>query len=199
EATCSGQLGACCVSNGDCYQTTQAICESSLNTFLGLGVPCMPGACVAATGACWLGGICTADLTQSDCAAGGGFYLGDDTGCGLGCPDVLTVKINEIRIDHGGDDVNEYFELSGAPGTPLGSLTYIVIGDGTGGSGVVEAVVPLAGQSIQADGLFLVGKTSTLPDFPGATVDLAAGDALVFENSDNVTHMLVQDFSGTVG
>ena len=39
------------------------------------------------------------------------------------------VIINEIRIDQPGSDVDEYFELAGAPGTSLDGLTYIVIGD----------------------------------------------------------------------
>ena len=59
-----------------------------------------------------------------------------------------TVTISEIRIDQPGSDNDEYFELAGAPGTSLDGLTYIVIGDGTNGSGVIEAVVPLTGQRL---------------------------------------------------
>ena len=58
------------------------------------------------------------------------------------------VTISEIRIDQPSTDNDEYFELAGAAGTSMNGLTYLVIGDGTGGSGVIEAVVDLTGQSI---------------------------------------------------
>ena len=112
-----------------------------------------------------------------ECAAGGG------------------VTISEVRIDQPGADVDEYFELAAEPGTSLDGLTYIVIGDGTGGSGVVECVVPLDGFSAPASGYFLAAKDdNTL----GVVADLIT-DAIIFENSDNVTHMLVRGFTGAIG
>jgi hypothetical protein len=120
---------------------------------------------------------------------------------GNGIPDNCEVTvppglvINEIRIDEDGTDINEYVELRGDPGTPLNGLTYLVIGDGTGGSGTIEAVVGLNGHSIQADGLFLITEdTFSLP----GTADLvlsSLSNGLNFENNDNVTHMLVANFS----
>jgi hypothetical protein len=106
------------------------------------------------------------------------------------------VMINEIRIDQSGADDDEYFELSGTPGESLDGLTYIVIGDGTGGSGVIENVTNLDGLMIAADGLFLVVE-STWTGGCGDTPDLVG--TLDFENSDNVTHMLVSDFTGAIG
>ena len=103
------------------------------------------------------------------------------------------VSINEIRIDQTGSDLDEYLELWGAPGESLSPLTYIVIGDGTGGSGVIETVIDLAGYSVGSNGTFLVSE---------ATFTLGAPDLvsnLNFENSDNVTHMLVDGFTGTNG
>ena len=103
------------------------------------------------------------------------------------------VTINEVRIDNGGADTDEYFELMGAPGLSLDGYTYIVIGDGAGGSGTVENVTDLTGQSIQADGFLSVHKEGTV----GACtydVDLTMN----FENSDNVTHMLVIGFTGAL-
>jgi hypothetical protein len=105
------------------------------------------------------------------------------------------IIINEIRVDQTGTDNDEYFELKGGIGQSLDGLTYIVIGDGTGGSGVVEAIVSLAGQSVASDGLFLVAET---------TITLGSADLLVgttglnFENTDNVTHALVRGFTGTL-
>ena len=88
--------------------------------------------------------------------------------------------INEIRIDQPGSDVDEYFELSGPAGESLDGLTYLVIGDGTGGSGVIEAVVDLSGATIPAGGFFVAAEAS----FTLGTADLTT--SLGFENSDNV-------------
>lgn len=98
--------------------------------------------------------------------------------------------INELRIDQPGADNDEYFELAGPAGTSLNDLTYIVIGDGTGGSGVIEAVASLAGTSIGSSGYFVAAESS----FTLGVADLVT--TLDFENSDNVTHLLVRDFTG---
>lgn len=101
--------------------------------------------------------------------------------------------ISEIRIDQVGADADEYFELAGPPGASLDGLTYIVLGDGLVGSGVIEAVVPLTGHTIPPSGFFVVAE---------GTFTLGAANLSImlnFENSDNVTHLLVQGFTGTDG
>lgn len=103
------------------------------------------------------------------------------------------VQINEIRIDQPSTDNDEYFELKGSPGESLDGLTYLVIGDGTGGSGVIEAVVDLTGLSIPGSGYFVAAEGT----FSLGTPDLVT--SLNFENSDNVTHLLVDGFSGSNG
>jgi len=103
------------------------------------------------------------------------------------------VFLNEIRIDQPSSDTDEYFELTAAGGTSLDRLTYLVIGDGTGGSGVIENVTSLAGRTMPADGLFVAAEAS----FTLGTPDLVT--TLNFENSDNVTHLLVADFTGSNG
>ncbi len=90
-------------------------------------------------------------------------------------------------------DDDEYIELSGAAQTSLDGLSLLVIGDGTGGSGVVENVVSLTGQTIGDSGYFVVAEST----FTLGTADFVAG--LNFENGDNVTHLLVRDFTGTNG
>lgn len=119
---------------------------------------------------------------------------------GNGIPDNCEVVIpeglviNEIRIDQTGTDNDEYFELRGEPGTSLNGLTYLVIGDGSGGSGVIEHITSLDGHVIPSDGHFLVARSSfTLNP---AQVDLFT--ELTFENSDNVTHLLVSNFNGFI-
>jgi hypothetical protein len=113
------------------------------------------------------------------------------------------VILSEIRIDQPGTvpDPNEYFELKGAPGQSLDGYTFITIGDGTGSSGVIENIVPLNGRVIAADGFLSVAE-STFPGSPGfgeADVVLTGTNPINFENSDNVTHLLVQGFTGTNG
>ncbi|GAB4194813.1 MAG: hypothetical protein Tsb002_26720 [Wenzhouxiangellaceae bacterium] len=100
------------------------------------------------------------------------------------------VTLNEIRSDQSGSDTNEYVELTGSPGESLNGLSLIAIGDGSGGSGVIESVVSLNGRSIPGDGYFVIAETS----FTLGQRDLTA--TLNFENSDNVTHLLVRNFSG---
>lgn len=106
--------------------------------------------------------------------------------------------INEIRIDDNSTDTDEYFELVGTPGESLDDLYYIVIGDGTGGSGVLERIISLAGMTIPADGFFLAANTGIGTDVPFSnSVDLVLA-ANTFENSDNVTHLLVRELSGAL-
>ena len=117
---------------------------------------------------------------------------GDDTpgaanDCVVPLPDVV---ISEVRIDQTSTDNDEYFELYGTAGTSLDGLTYLVIGDGDAGSGVIEAVVDLSGQAIPASGYYVAAEST----FTLGTADLTA--SLNFENSDNVTHLLVSGFSG---
>ena len=107
--------------------------------------------------------------------------------------DVPEVLLSEVRIDQPSDDNDEFFELAAVAGTSLDGLTYLVIGDGTGGSGVIEAVVDLSGQTVPSSGLFVAAEST----FTLGTADLTT--SLNFENSDNVTHLLVNDFTGANG
>ncbi|HKJ17920.1 MAG TPA: lamin tail domain-containing protein [Xanthomonadales bacterium] len=100
------------------------------------------------------------------------------------------VVINEIRIDQPSTDNDEYFELAGTDS--LNDLSYIVIGDGSGGSGTIESVTSLAGQSA-VGGFFVAAEGS----FTLGTANLTT--SLNFENGDNVTHLLVSNFSGSNG
>jgi len=113
------------------------------------------------------------------------------------CAVEATLLLSEVRIDETGTDNSEYFEIKGVPGTSLADLTYIVIGDGPALqlSGVVEAVVPLTGQTMPGSGYFVAAETTFLLGTANLTL---AANALNFENQDNVTHMLVRNFSGTI-
>ena len=77
-----------------------------------------------------------------------------------GPPDV---QISELRVDQPGADNDEYFELFGQPEEFLDGLTYIVLGDGAGGSGVIECIVELDGQTLGLDGLFVAATPWETP------------------------------------
>jgi predicted extracellular nuclease len=130
----------------------------------------------------------------------GGFEIGafspvgaNDTPGSVNDCGQVSVEISEIRIDQSGTDNDEYFELAGDTGDALDGLTYLVIGDGAGGSGSIEAVVDLSGSSIPASGFFVAAEDT----FSLGTADLTT--LLNFENSDNVTHLVVRNFTGSNG
>ncbi len=103
--------------------------------------------------------------------------------------DAHAVQINEIRIDQPGADNDEYFELKGEPNEALDGLSYIVIGDGSGGNGSLDAVIELDGLSLNASGLLVIAE---------GTFTLGTADTVTnvnFENSDNVTHALIRNTS----
>lgn len=101
--------------------------------------------------------------------------------------------ISEVRIDQSGGDDDEYFELIGAPNSSLDGVFYIVIGDGSGGSGTIEHITDLTGSSLGADGRFVAAEAS----FTLGIADLTT--SLNFENGDNVTHLLVLGSTASVG
>ncbi|MDA1262067.1 MAG: hypothetical protein O3B75_04130 [Planctomycetota bacterium] len=108
------------------------------------------------------------------------------------------VAFSEIRIDQPSTDLDEFVELVGAPGTSLNDMSLIVIGDGssTAASGVIEAVVNLAGQTIPADGYFAMSESTFTQGIAAIDYVLNGTNPLNFENSDNLTIMLVRNFTG---
>jgi hypothetical protein len=109
-------------------------------------------------------------------------------------------SINEIRTNQIGDQDDEYFEIAGSAGASLDTLTYLVLGDSPGGgTGVVEAVVSLAGLSIPDDGFFLAAEVTF--GAPGTAFAGIVPDATLFinfENRQNRTHLLVDGFFGAL-
>jgi hypothetical protein len=106
-----------------------------------------------------------------------------------------TILVNEVRVDDPSTDDDEYIELySPDSDFSLGRLFVIVIGDGAGGgSGVVERVLDLNGLAATGN-YFLIGSSRmTL-----ATPDLVVSPDFL-ENSDNISIILVSDFTGASG
>lgn len=125
----------------------------------------------------------------------GDFFLGADTETPGEANFCENPRISEIRIDQPGGDNDEYFEIAGPANGDLSSLYYVVIGDGSTGSGTVESVTSLGGTSLSADGFFWCSKNISTAFGTADLVD----SGLAFENSDNVTHLLVRDWSGIFG
>ena len=114
----------------------------------------------------------------------------------LAAPLGAAVTINEICIDHLGNDTDEFFELAGTPNEALTGLTYIVIGDAASGPGIIEAVYSLNALTIQADGFLAVHDTDATPAVCSGYDNLDQN--FNFENDDTVTHMVVSGFSGSL-
>lgn len=193
-----------------CTVLTQSACISVGGTYAGDNTTCTPDPCGGEpSGACCLPEGCQNNFTQTLCQASGGYYFGDGTTCATSTclTNNTTVVINEIRGDMPGSDLDEYFELAGPPGTLLTGLTYVIIGDDSAGngsglpgarSGNIERAFDLSGQIIPADGRFLAATgTFTLNGAtPDLIVDANLGGSGIFENSDNVSHLLVSGFTG---
>jgi hypothetical protein len=116
------------------------------------------------------------------------------------CAVSWALSINEIRTNQVGDQTDEYFELVGSAGESLDSLTYLVIGDSAAdGTGVIEAVISLAGLSVPDDGVFLGAEVTF--GAPGTAFHGTIPDAILsinFENRQNRTHLLVDGFFGAL-
>jgi hypothetical protein len=75
---------------------------------------------------------------------------------------------------------------TGPPQPSTSSLTYLVIGDGTGGSGVIEAVVDLSGLSLAGGGLFLAAESTFTMGTPDSRLPSEGRGA-----ADEHTHYLM--------
>jgi hypothetical protein len=118
------------------------------------------------------------------------------------------IRINEIRTDDSEADTDEYFELAGPPNASTAGYWYVVLGDLTGlGSGVVEFAWSIADASpaLSSTGL-LVQELVGMPCNPAIVCPCIGSGCIspfvvcgIFENNDNVTHLLVTNFTGIVG
>lgn len=109
------------------------------------------------------------------------------------------VTINELWIDQPSTDNDEMFELSGPHDQGLDGYFLIAIGDSPAGkSGVVESVTDLTGKTIPADGYFLCTESTFNTGLYGTPDYVVAGNGLNFENSDNITYLLVKGFTGAL-
>ena len=99
------------------------------------------------------------------------------------------LEIVRIRLPQNSLDVSSYAELSGSPGTNLSSYFYIVINS----SGVVENAIPLTG-IIPDDGFSVLGWSDNI-----SYDQLITSSKFSYNNNEHKTHMLVRNFTGSVG
>lgn len=124
--------------------------------------------------------------------------------CGGGGGGGGTLAFNEIRIKMPGNDINEYVEMLGTPGSSLAGLTYIVLGDRAATAtvpvdykGIVEMALPLDGAVVPSDGYLLIAEPTTT--FSEADF-ITPPDGLNFEDSSTRrTHLVVRGWTGTLG
>jgi len=113
----------------------------------------------------------------------------------LGVP---PVAINEIRTGRLGDVGEEYFELAGTPDQAFpADLSYVVIGNGPGGCGVIESVTSLSGAVMPWTGFWAAARLSQ----PMVTIlgpYSAYSVGMNFEEGNNVTHFLVSGYNGAL-
>ncbi len=112
-----------------------------------------------------------------------------------------SLQLNELRIDQpGSGDPQEFFELQADAGTSLTGISLLVIGEGTSTTlnGVVECVVRLDGLTVPSDGLILVTEdthaNAGIADLVLSSID----NELNFENSDNLTYLVVANLVTSV-
>ena len=106
------------------------------------------------------------------------------------------VFINEIQVSTSSTDW-EFFELQGAAGTDLSSLTLIGVESDAGPSaGTIDREISLLGQTIPSDGFFLGINTTGAATY-GVTGDIDIPEN-AFENG-TATYFLVADFTGAAG
>lgn len=101
---------------------------------------------------------------------------------------------NEIRVDQPGDDTDEFIELKGLPQLLDGFWIVSLGDDDQDGSGVVETALDLTGAAIGANPYFVIAEDT----FSLGLADWSAGtDGLDLENEDNITLLVVENFSGS--
>lgn len=210
-------LIACCLRDQACVDIDVQYCEALGGSPAPPGSTCANTSCPPYEACCLPNGSCLERTPYACINTLGGTPQGLLSICPqANCPPPgPIITINEIRIDQPSQsrnasiaDQDEYFELAGPASASLNDYWYIVIGDGPrtlvggqprGGSGVIEAVINLAGRGIAVDGLFLAAEDAQMP-LAGVSVDWVIGaDGLNFENNDNVTHLLVKGFTGQPG
>ena len=114
-------------------------------------------------------------------------------------PALPPVRINEVRIDsdntvNAGTDDFEYLELySAQAGASLEGVSLVILGDSAADGGRIDSVRDLSGNSL-AGNFFVIGRVPG-----GGMANLPIETGTIFENSDNISILLVTGFTGAAG
>ncbi len=192
--------GACCFGDGNCQDSTESFdCLNGSGLFYGPATTCagpIDPVCEA-PGACCVGnGVCRDDLDSLGCDSLGGLFYGAGVSC-LGvldppCEAVIAegVIINEVMAKADAGEDTEFIELFGTPLGSLENMSLLVIEGQTASKGIVDRIYDLSGQSLDADGYFLLGDTALSPD-------MALSGGADFENGSE-TFVLVENLLGSI-
>ncbi|HAW96365.1 MAG: hypothetical protein CMJ33_08580 [Phycisphaerae bacterium] len=103
------------------------------------------------------------------------------------------LALSEIRTKQGGEDTDEYVELTGTPGTSLDGVSILVVGgNGLDQNGEIETAINLGGYSVPKSGYFVVANSTFALGTADATLDFE------FTDANSKTFLLVYNFDGTV-
>ena len=103
------------------------------------------------------------------------------------------LALREIRTNQGGEDTDEYVELTGTPGTSLDGVSILVVGgNGLDQNGEIETAINLGGYTVPKSGYFVVANSTFALGTADATLDFE------FTDANSKTFLLVYNFDGTV-
>ena len=93
-------------------------------------------------------------------------------------------RLNELFVSHTGTDTQEFVEILGTGNASLDGYMLLVVEGDSGAAGTLDLAIDLTGNTIPADGYFVIGTAGT------ANVDLNVGASDVFENGTNTYYMI---------
>jgi len=110
------------------------------------------------------------------------------------CSTTRAQKLNEIYVSHSGFDDQEFIEIVGTPGTPLGGYVVVVVeGDSSSsGFGNVDRAVDLSSTGIPTSGYFVLGDTQV------PNVNLVVGSSNIYENGTETFYLIQSANPGAI-
>lgn len=200
-------FGACCLTDGSCVDGVDASECDDLTCFLGgagrftQGANCtdsgIPAQCSGLSEddekCCLPIGGCV-EVTVCECVLSGGTPDEGNvcTGMPADCPASVELAINELEYQEPGTDSTEYLELFGPGNQTLNGFTLTFY---NGASSNAYLTVDLSGESIPADGYFVVGSLLA-PNVDKAIKSATNADTDIIQNEGAQPDGIVLSFDG---
>jgi len=200
-------FGACCLTDGSCVDgVTAGQCDEQ-SCFLGgagrftqgasctdPGIPAQCSGLAEADEKCCLPiGGCV-EVTVCECVLSGGTPDEGNvcTGMPSDCPASVELAINELEYQQTGTDSTEYLELFGPGNQTLNGFTLTFY---NGASSNAYLTVDLSGETIPADGFFVVGSL-LVPNVDKAIKSSFGNDTDIIQNEGSQPDGIVLSFDG---